>query len=144
MIDVRHIAFGSSEYQQAIDIRKIVFVEEQKVPEEDELDEFEEESHHYLAELDGKAVGAARWRNTPDYIKLERFAVLKECRGKKIGTALVARILEDLKDERAKGRLLKLHSQVDAIPLYAKFGFEEEGEIFDECGILHREMNLKP
>jgi GNAT superfamily N-acetyltransferase len=87
--------------QTAWDIRKVVFVVEQECPEELEW-EFEEESTHYLAFLNGKAVGTARWRVTEKGIKLERFAVLKEARGKGVGSSLVKYLLEELLGQTEK------------------------------------------
>jgi predicted GNAT family N-acyltransferase len=145
MIHVDLVNRESQDYEFCLDIRKKVFVIGQNVPLEDEVDEFEVFANHYLALFDGKPAGAARWRHVDDdYIKLERFAVLEEYRGKGIGSALVDKILDDIKKQYMPNiPLLILHSQVDAIPLYLKFNFEEEGEIFDECGILHRKMSLQ-
>jgi predicted GNAT family N-acyltransferase len=141
MISVDSIAYSSKGFQKCLVIRRKVFVEEQKVPEEEEVDQFEVDSKHYLAQLNNIPVGAARWRKKGEVIKLERFAVLKEYRSKKIGSALVDKILKDLKREYGdKAVKLLLHSQVSAIGLYKKFGFIEEGELFDECGIMHRTM----
>ena len=64
----------------AFSIRKNVFVDEQKVSEDIEWDEFEYEAHHVLAFIEDKPVGTARWRKTQKGIKLERFAVLPEFR----------------------------------------------------------------
>lgn len=141
MIEVHKIEFDSAEYKEAIAIRKVVFVDEQKVPWEDELDEFEERSHHFLANENDQAVGTARWRDCGEYIKLERFAVLKAFRGKQIGSGLVDAVLKDIEESFPKGKKLLLHSQIAAVPLYLKFGFQEEGELFEECGIQHRSMS---
>lgn len=132
-----------SDFDKAKKIRHEVFVIEQKVPEADEFDEYEPHCQHFLA-LDGdKAVGAARWRRTDNGVKLERFAVAASHRGKGVGSALVQAVLEDIdQNDEAKAALKYLHAQLDAIPLYAKFGFREKGEIFDECNILHRTMEL--
>jgi predicted GNAT family N-acyltransferase len=145
MIHVDLVFRESQDYEFCLDIRKQVFVIEQNVPLADEVDEFEAFAYHYLALFEGKPAGAARWRHiNNDYIKLERFAVLEQYRGKGIGSALVAKILDDIKKQYTPNiPLLILHSQVNAIPLYLKFNFKEEGEIFDECGILHRKMSLQ-
>ncbi len=140
MIEVAHVQLDSREYDSCLEIRKEVFVDEQKVPLEDEVDEFENESRHFLAKLNGLPAGAARWRKAGAYIKLERFAVLKEHRNKKIGSALVKAVLEDIASNIESPAKLLLHSQLDAIPLYSKFNFIVEGEIFEECGILHKTM----
>lgn len=129
--------------QQALDeafaIRQKVFVEEQNVPREEEYDEYEKSSVHFLAlNEEGQACGTARWRFTEKGIKLERFAVLKECRGAGVGSALVAAVLADIdKQPEAAGKTLYLHGQLTAVPLYEKFGFEKKGEQFEECDILH-------
>ncbi|EMR02027.1 GNAT family N-acetyltransferase [Cesiribacter andamanensis] len=130
---------NQQQLEAAFDIRRKVFVEEQQVPAEEEYDEFEESSRHFLAlDEQGSPCGTARWRRTPKGIKLERFAVLAEQRGKGVGAALVAKVLEDVAQQAdTQGRVLYLHAQLTAMPLYARFGFSPEGEEFEECGIRH-------
>lgn len=118
-------------------VREKVFMEEQKVPHDIEF-EFENESHPYLALLDGEPVGTARWRKTKEGIKLERFAVLKEHRNKGIATQLLRRILDDLGSEK----LLYLHAQTSAALFYEKNGFKPTGEKFVEAGLEHIKMYL--
>ncbi|MGK7396950.1 MAG: GNAT family N-acetyltransferase [Candidatus Cyclobacteriaceae bacterium M3_2C_046] len=130
--------------EQAFTIRKEVFVQEQKVPERDELDQYENESVHFLAYYDAKPIGTARWRKTKQGLKLERFAVKKAYRNTGIGSALVQAILADIKENfEDKIPSLYLHAQVGAVYLYEKFGFEIEGDQFDECGIMHYKMKKK-
>ncbi|MCH7412866.1 GNAT family N-acetyltransferase [Belliella sp. R4-6] len=122
-------------------IREEVFVVEQQVDPREEYDEFEETSTHFFATIDDHAAGTARWRFTKNGIKLERFAVLKSMRGKGVGQALVQAVIDDIAStDSAKGKLLYMHAQLTAIPLYAKFGFEKVGEMFEECNILHYQM----
>lgn len=124
-------------------IRDKVFVVEQNVDPKMEYDQHESISKHFLACLDDKPVGTARWRVTPNGVKLERFAVLKEARGKGVGQALVEAVLEDVKGHPdAQEKVCYLHSQLDAVPLYTKFGFEKVGDIFEECNIMHYKMQL--
>ncbi|MFC2123232.1 GNAT family N-acetyltransferase [Bacteroidota bacterium] len=126
-------------------IRYQVFVIEQKVPPEDEIDEYEDASIHFIAKLNGTPSGTARYRITDTGVKLERFAVLNELRGKGIGSALVEAVLEDINNNpEASGKPIYLHSQVDAIFLYTKYGFQKTGELFDECGIMHSKMIKSP
>lgn len=123
-------------------IRKRVFVDEQKVPLAAEIDEYEHSCHHLLAlNEEGVPVGTARWRRTEKGVKLERFAVLKEARRFGVGSALLGYMLDDI--ERITGQkhhYLYLHSQVEAMFLYEKFGFTPVGEMFEECGIRHYKM----
>ena len=125
--------------QQVFAIRRKVFVDEQNCPPELEW-EFEDESVHFLGKINGVPAGASRWRKTQKGYKLERFAVLKEFRGIGMGQALVAAVLKDLP---ADAEYVYLHAQIDAMPLYAKFGFEKVGEQFEEAGIQHYKMVLE-
>lgn len=128
---------------KAFAMRQEVFVLEQQVAREDEFDQFEPLSRHFVA-LDDKKnpVGAARWRRTAQGIKLERFAVKKDRRGEGIGSMLVQAVLDDISQQGGNG-LLYLHAQLTAVPLYRKFGFKERGELFLECNIWHYSMELK-
>lgn len=130
--------------QEAFEVRRKVFVIEQEVDEREEFDEFENNSIHFLAFYGGNVCGTARWRFTNNGVKLERFAVLPEARGQGVGQSLVAAVLQDIRqDVENSGKLLYLHAQLTAVPLYAKFGFKKHGEVFDECNILHQKMVLK-
>lgn len=122
-------------------IREKVFVLEQEVAPEEEYDDFDQESIHFLARLDGQPAGTARWRFTSRGVKLERFAVLKSMRGKGIGQALVQAVLEDIQKEASvQGKKCYLHAQLPAVALYEKFGFQRVGDIFKECNIEHYKM----
>ncbi|SMD02376.1 GNAT family N-acetyltransferase [Pedobacter africanus] len=127
------------ELEKVFAVRKKVFVEEQNCPPELEW-ENEEESIHFLAEINGEPCGACRWRKTEAGYKLERFAVLKEFRGKRIGQALVAAALADLPES---AHYIYLNAQLDAMRLYSRFGFIAEGEQFEEAGIQHMKMVKK-
>jgi predicted GNAT family N-acyltransferase len=117
-------------------IRREVFVVEQNCPPELEW-EFEEESIHFLATVDGEPAGACRWRKTDKGYKLERFAVLEKYRGKGVGQALVKTVLEDLP---ADATYVYMHAQIQAVPLYEKFNFKKIGDEFEEAGIRHYKM----
>jgi predicted GNAT family N-acyltransferase len=141
-LNVRHIKDVALK-EMAYAVRREVFVVEQEVAPDDEFDEFEENSRHFLVSTDnGKAVGTARWRFTDSGIKLERFAVLKEYRGKGIGAALVQAVMDDIRTQTQNQSVPKvyMHAQLRAMPLYNRFGFKQEGEQFVECGIQHYTM----
>lgn len=124
-------------------IREDVFVIEQEVDPSEEYDEFESSSTHFLAKVDHLPAGTARWRFTDKGIKLERFAVLKAMRGMGVGQMLVKAVLDDIAARPdSKGKKLYMHAQLDAMPLYAKFGFQKVGEMFEECNIQHFKMEL--
>jgi predicted GNAT family N-acyltransferase len=126
------------ELESAFAIRRKVFVDEQGVDPKLEWDN-EDVSTHFLALLDNQPCGACRYRKTEKGYKLERFAVLKEFRGRRVGQALVAAALDDIPDDST----IYLNAQVDAVSLYAKFGFSTIGEEFEEAGIKHYQMIKK-
>jgi predicted GNAT family N-acyltransferase len=138
MIEVRKVS-EAGDFDAIHRIRRKVFIEEQNCPPELEW-ENEDECVHFLATYKGLAAGTARWWPTSKGIKLQRFAVLQEFRGKGIGQALVKAVLDDLPES---ARYIYLHAQIQACPLYAKFGFQKEGPEFDEVGIRHYKMVLK-
>lgn len=130
---------SQDDLEKAFAVRKIVFVDEQHCPPELEW-EHEEESVHFLATINGEPCGACRWRKTDQGYKLERFAVLKAHRGKRIGQALVAAALSDLP---ADAKYIYLNAQLEAMRMYSRFGFVAEGEQFEEAGIPHYKMVKK-
>jgi len=124
-------------------IREDVFVIEQEVDPSEEYDEFESTSTHFLAKVNDNPAGTARWRFTDKGIKLERFAVLKPMRGIGVGQMLVKAVVDDIAAHpESKGKKRYLHAQLDAMPLYSKFGFQKVGEMFEECNIQHFKMEL--
>ncbi len=118
-------------------IRHEVFVIEQQVSREEEFDEYEKSSIHYLGSLDGIPAGTARWRVTENGIKLERFAVLKEFRMLGVAQAILKKVLEHIVPT---GAYLYLNAQVTAIGFYEKNGFKKEGPMFAEANIDHFKM----
>ncbi|MFY0689997.1 MAG: GNAT family N-acetyltransferase [Cyclobacteriaceae bacterium] len=128
---------------QVFSLRQKVFVVEQKVDASEEFDEFEDISRHWVVLEENLAVGTCRWRHTTNGIKLERFAVKETRRGKGIGSSLVEAAIRDIQEQAGKDKNLYLHAQLDAIPLYEKYGFSKEGEMFEECNIQHYLMRRK-
>ena len=130
------------DYAACVIIRYRVFVRAQNVPDDLEIDGHEDTSVHYLA-LDGETpVGTARYRIVGgDTGKIERMAVLPGCQRGGVGTALVRRVVADLK---ALGPIatIKAGAQTHAIPFYERFGFEAVGPEYLDAGILHRDIVL--
>jgi len=130
-----------ADMQRALAIRRRVFIEEQNVPEEIEMDADDQRAFHALAILDGNAVGCGRMLEHGDgEVKIGRMAVLPEFRKTGIG-ALILRFLI----ERARTRGLRkaiLHAQLTAEGFYLNQGFSPVGGVFDEAGIAHRKMEL--
>lgn len=116
-------------------LRIEVFVREQGVPLEMELDEFDSVSVHAVCEVDSEVVGTGRL--LPDG-HIGRLAVARAWRGRGLG----ARMLQALVAEAVRRGLIEvvLHAQVQAEAFYAQHGFVADGPVFDEAGIAHRVM----
>jgi predicted GNAT family N-acyltransferase len=120
-------------------LRFAIFVGEQNVPEGIELDDQDEHCLHAIAyDVDGKAIGTGRL--LPDG-HIGRMAVVKDWRRRGVG----AEILRALMDEaRRRGHAeVQISAQLQAKEFYAGFGFEPEGKIYTEAGILHQKMRRR-
>ena len=127
--------------KEAYSVRKRVFIEEQDVPEEMELDEYDPLAQHALAYLNSECIGTARLVILPGNVgRIGRMAVLPMHRRQGIGGRLLHALLDLSKSQGITQ--LELHAQLSAIPFYEKFGFITQGDIYDEAGIAHRDMIL--
>lgn len=120
-------------------LRRTVFIEEQGVPEAEELDDQDDRAIHLLAWQDGRAVGSARILLDGDTGKIGRVCVLPQARGQGLGAALIRAALDVLRVQPGIGRA-KLGSQTHAIGFYEKLGFAAFGPVYDDAGIPHRDM----
>ncbi len=125
----------ASHKQQLSNIRRLVFIEEQNVPEELEWDEFDESCYHFLATINDKTIACARLK--PDG-HIGRMAVLKPFRNQGIGSKLLEFVLNTAKNKAIYR--LTLYAQVSAIAFYEKKDFVAVGDIFYDAGIPHRKM----
>ncbi|MBU3594722.1 GNAT family N-acetyltransferase [Polynucleobacter sp. 71A-WALBACH] len=127
--------------QEAYSIRKNVFIQEQGVPEEMEIDEHDLTAQHALAYMGSQCIGTARLVTLPGNIgRIGRMAVLPDYRRQGIGMQLLSTLLELSKSLGITQ--LELHAQLSAIAFYEQFGFIVQGEIYQEAGIEHRDMIL--
>ena len=122
---------------QARRIRFAVFVEEQGVPAELEMDDWDAQCVHALAFEGNEAVGTGRL--LPDG-HVGRMAVLKSWRGRGVGAALLERLVMAAR-ERGDREVL-LSAQVHALGFYRAHGFSPCGEVYQEAGISHQAMRL--
>jgi predicted GNAT family N-acyltransferase len=130
-----------AELEQAWTIRRRVFIEEQHVPEEIELDEDDRLAFHALAFLDGVPVGTGRMVfHGQDEVKIGRMAVSAELRGSGIGREILLFLMNEA---RARGfKKAVLHAQLTAEGFYLKCGYRPIGGVFEEAGIAHRKMEI--
>ncbi len=122
----------------AYQIRIKVFVLEQGVPKEIELDEYDAVAHHVVAFRDTQAVGCGRVFVEEGKAKLGRIAVLQKERKKGIGKEICEELIAIAMEKGA--REMVLNSQITAVGFYQKLGFREIGETFMEAGIEHIKM----
>lgn len=130
---------GPGDLPACLAIRAAVFIAEQQVPRERELDGLDDECRHYLAEMDGRPVATARVRPLHGQAKIQRVAVLKDARGKGIGRALIAEILADMRADPDCAEAY-IESQLSAVAFYESLGFTAYGEVFMDAGIQHRRL----
>ena len=119
-------------------IRRVVFIEEQGISFEDEVDGKDPTAIHLLASNDGQPVGTARLLLSDGVGKIGRVAVLKEARGRGLGRDLVLFAVEEFRHRGA--RQATLGAQTHALGFYEALGFTAVGPEFLDAGMPHREM----
>lgn len=120
------------EKKAAFNIRQIVFVYEQQVPIELEIDSYEDEAIHFICYDGDTAIGASRLRFVDDHGKLERICILKPYRGKSYGKHLINKMeVEIVKNGYTKA---KLHAQTHAKDFYHFLGYEVISDEFMDAG----------
>jgi predicted GNAT family N-acyltransferase len=125
--------------EDAYEVRFAVFVEEQGVDPDIEIDEHEDDAVHFVAYTDDDPVGAARLREPEAGVgKVERLAVLKSHRGNGLGEALMDAVEREARDRGLT--TLTLHGQLRVAEFYEYLGYERVSEEFMEAGIPHVEM----
>lgn len=137
--EIRRVAGGAT-LADAHAVREAVFVEEQGVPAELELDGLDERASQFVAyDPEGRPVGTARLRTpTEDRGKPERIAVRDSHRGEGLGRRLMAAV-ERAAREQGCDRLV-LHAQTTVEAFYRRLGYETTSDVFEEAGMAHVEM----
>ncbi len=126
--------------KDAGELRRVVFIEEQRIPKDLEWDEHDAVSVHAVARNRiGQVIGTGRLLPAEDGMaRIGRMAVHRVLRSGGHGAA-VLKALEDA--ARARGdREVALHAQRSAERFYARLGYAPHGEPFEEAGIAHIEM----
>ncbi|NGP46153.1 GNAT family N-acetyltransferase [Bacillaceae bacterium SIJ1] len=120
-------------------IRKHVFIEEQQVPQDVEMDEHDVNALHAVCYIDNAPVGAVRLREkSPGVGKVERLCVLKSTRGTGAGRELMNAVTQmaSLNGWHA----IHLNAQAHAEDFYLKLGYQTVSEPFLEANIPHVKM----
>ena len=128
--------------QRCMAIRSNVFIEEQQVAPSEEQDGKDNDARHFAAMQGDEVVGTCRVRLLGSAAKIERVAVVKECRNRGIGAILMRYVLQELKS-LTDVRLFKLSSQAHAVPFYERLGFRAHGPEYMDAGIPHYDMVME-
>ncbi|WP_299399180.1 GNAT family N-acetyltransferase [Pelagibius sp.] len=138
------IGFVESEAEIALclDLRRKVFMDEQGVSEEEEIDGLDPVCRHVLAVDDGRAVAAARVKTSGDLAKIQRVCVATAYRGQGLGAQLIRYIVDALTGE-ASLAVVRLGAQTQALGFYERLGFTPVGGRYLDAGIPHQDMELR-
>ncbi len=151
---VIRVAHYPADFPEMQAIRSAVFQVEQGVDAALEFDGLDETARHILALWHDQAVGTARlrWLDVA-HVKIERVAVLKECRGMGIGKAIMEYMLDALENDLCHDlsndfrdvpvtsvRHVQIHAQTAVQDFYERLGFAAMGDRFQEAGIPHIKM----
>ena len=150
-ITIRAITADQPDMKGCYGVRRKVFIEEQQVPAEIEMDDNDQTATHILATAgdDNTPVGAARIVYVDDgkvgkVGKIGRVCVVSEHRGKGIGRQIVLFCVDQIRKEVGvnRGGKAKLGSQVHALEFYKSMGFDltDREEYMDGGDIPHRDM----
>lgn len=129
------------EREDAFRVRIGVFVDEQGIPREEELDESDKTAIHCVCYVDDEPVAAGRLVLANGYAKVGRMAVLKQHRGNGYG-ASVLRALEEAGAARGVAKF-RLSAQLPARGFYERAGYVAVGDVYDEVGIPHVAMEKR-
>jgi predicted GNAT family N-acyltransferase len=137
MTEVRP-ARDADEVRAALELRHEVFVVEQRVPLEEEVDAHDETALHLVAVDDGEVVATCRVVTEDATAKLGRVAVAARARRRGLASRLI-----DESEVRARAlgaRRIALAAQTGALSLYERAGYTPYGERFLDAGIEHLMM----
>jgi predicted GNAT family N-acyltransferase len=140
---------SAEEMAACLEVRRAVFIEEQRVPEAEEIDAHDGDpavvttAVHVLARLDGRAVGTGRL--LLEYpaganAHIGRVAVLAAERRGGAGRAVMRALEAEARRRGFAG--ITLAAQLHAIPFYERLGYVARGDVFLDAGIEHRWMDL--
>ena len=136
------IVESGHELKGAFAVRRKVFVEEQGISQDIQLDSHDDEALQMVVKDGDRVIGTARVLfPAPNVAKIERMAILRPFRRKGIGSGMVSFLNEELKNRQISKAVL--HAQHSAVAFYKSCGFVELDTPFYEAGIIHLRMERK-
>lgn len=134
-----NIITSKEERDQAFHLRRLVFVDEQHVPLEEELDQYEDDAIHFIGIQDHVPIAASRLRWIDNYGKLERICIRKDYRGQSYGKYVIEVMEQTIREHGYS--LAKLGAQTHAITFYERLGYQIVSDVFMDAGIPHVTMS---
>lgn len=139
MITIKEtIDLSSSIYEDALTLRKEVFVFEQQVPIELEIENEKEAIHFVLYESNLPQATVRLLPKENRVYKIQRMAVKKEARKKGFGRMIMTFVEDYAKENQIKE--LVLGAQTQAIPFYQGLNYTIFGDEYLDAGIKHFDM----
>jgi predicted GNAT family N-acyltransferase len=133
------LVISEAELKEALDVRRKVFIEEQHISQQLDLDGRDEEALHIVVKDGDSVVATARvLLADDDRAKIERMAVLQPYRRKGIGRKIISFLVEWLKGRQVDE--VFVHAQYPVRGFYRSVGFEEQPPPFREANIKHVRM----
>lgn len=129
-------------YEDALKIRQQVFIDEQGVDPQIEIDQWEDQAIHYAVYVNNVAVATARLiKEENQTYHMTRVASLKKYRGLGYGKELMDYIERQIK--ATGGQRIWLSAQLTAVSFYEKLGYQKIGETYEEAGMAHQRMEKR-
>lgn len=132
-------AISAEDKTHVMYIRMKVFIEEQHIAIDDEIEKDEFQGHYFLLKQGDQIIGTIRYTGKGHHFHLGRFAILKPYRNLGYGKHLF-RFMERYLRERHRPLTIELHAQAYLKEYYASLGYEAYGDLFYEAGIPHYMM----
>ncbi|KPU84981.1 drug:proton antiporter [Marinosulfonomonas sp. PRT-SC04] len=129
----------ASDLEICLKLRRIVFIEEQNVPEDEEVDEYDKNAIHLLAFDGDTPVGTARIVLQGEVGKIGRVCVLQSHRGTGLGADLINATLAELRT-LPDVTTARLGAQTHALGFFQALGFTAFGDEYIDAGIAHFDM----
>lgn len=127
--------------QDAFQIREMVFIKEQGISREIEMDKYDRDALHLVIYIKNKACTCARMIKKDGECQFGRIAVLKKYRGRNLGRLLIEKLCKEA--FKLGETELHIHSQICVMNFYKKLGFETYGDRYFEANIEHINMILR-
>jgi len=133
--------YGKEDFEDAKEVRRKVFIEEQNIDESVEQDDIDSNSYHITIYKENLPVGTGRLFKENSIFIFGRVSVLSEYRGFGYGELIIREILAKIKE--LGGTKVEIHSQKNVEMFYKRLGFKSTGDDYLEAGIEHVNMYIE-